>query len=124
MARTTVDRKLAPAWCPGHARVVPPPAPQLRLGLFDLYQVIGRGGMAEVWSGAHAEQGLPVAVKLITAMQARRPEYRAAFRTEVRAMAALDHPGILTVYDYGEVDAAALRSTKRKLELGCPYIVM
>jgi len=78
--------------------------------------------MGEVWRGTHA--GLPVAVKLITASAARRAEHRETFRNEVRAMAALDHPGIVAVYDYGEVDKESVQRSQRRLAPGSPYIVM
>ena len=76
------------------------------LGPFLLDQCIGRGGMAEVWSGVHAAQGVPVAVKVMTAERAREKAFRNAFRNEVQAVASLDHPGIVRVFDYGEVEAA------------------
>ena len=96
--------------------------PQLQLGPLELYEVIGRGGMGEVWRASH--EGLPVAVKLITDAAARRDDYRETFRHEARAMAALDHPGILAVYDFGEVDAKAARTGTRRVAPGSPYIVM
>ncbi|HSS47506.1 MAG TPA: protein kinase, partial [Thermoanaerobaculia bacterium] len=69
--------------------------PAIPLGPFLLDRCIGRGGMAEVWSGVHAAQGVPVAVKVMTAERAREPSFRDAFRNEVQAVASLDHPGIV-----------------------------
>jgi serine/threonine protein kinase len=43
----------------------------LRCGPFELTEVIGRGGFAEVWGGQHISRGVPVAVKIITAERVR-----------------------------------------------------
>lgn len=61
--------------------------------------------MAEVWAGTHERTRRPVAVKFVTAAPALRDRFVAAFRHEVRAVAALDHPRVVAVYDHGEVPA-------------------
>ncbi|MCC7536202.1 MAG: protein kinase, partial [Deltaproteobacteria bacterium] len=85
---------------------------------------IARGGMAEVWRGRHVEEDVPVAVKVLTADVARKAEYRAAFRTEVRAVAWLDHPGIVVVLDHGEVPEETAARSSGQLAAGSPYLVM
>src|SRR4051812_1390257 len=92
------------------------------LGPFRLHRRIGRGGMAEVWSGVHAAQGVPVAVKVMTGERARDPQYRAAFRNEVQAVASLDHPGIVMVLDHGEVGSEG--AAHGLLPMGSPYLAM
>ncbi len=82
------------------------------------------GGMGEVWSGRHTESGLPVAIKVLMSDRTRDAEFIAAFRREVRAVAALDHPGIIKVYEYGTLDAAAAQQAPEKLVVGSPYLVM
>lgn len=75
--------------------------PSIPLGPFRLARRIGRGGMAEVWSGVHAAQRVPVAVKVMTSERFRKEQYRTAFRNEVQSVASLDHPGVVLVYDHG-----------------------
>ncbi|HKV13164.1 MAG TPA: protein kinase, partial [Thermoanaerobaculia bacterium] len=79
------------------------PLASIPLGPFRLERCIGRGGTAEVWSGVHVGQGVPVAVKVMTGERARRENFRAAFRNEVQAVASLDHPGIVLVFDHAEI---------------------
>ncbi len=96
----------------------------IHLGPFVLTAPIASGGMGQVWHGTHASTGLPVAVKVVREELARVPQHVATFRNEVRAMARLDHPCILTVLDYGEVDAAAATSSDGMMVEGSPYLVM
>ena len=95
----------------------------IRLGPFDLVEEIGRGGMGVVWKAVHRSQGLPVAIKVMTGNRAHEPRYRADFRAEVRAMAGLDHPGVVVVLDMGEVDADAAGSHVELVE-GSPWMAM
>src|SRR5688572_22379583 len=53
--------------------------------------------MGEVWRGAHRAHGTPVALKVLPGAETSED----AFRAEVRAAAALDHPGIVVVFDCG-----------------------
>ncbi len=94
------------------------------LGPFRLTHRLGRGGMGEVWGGRHGADGTPVALKVITDAAADDPAWRSAFRNEVRAVAGLDHPGIVQVYDFGQVDAAAEAASRAALRAGSPYLVM
>lgn len=71
-----------------------------RVGPFRLGRRIGSGGMGEVFEGTRGP--LQVAVKLVHASLAQRSTSREAFRNEVRAVASLDHPAIVRVYDHGE----------------------
>jgi len=80
--------------------------------------------MSEVWRGAHREQGLPVAVKVMSPELADRPAARAALETEVRAVAALDHPGVVMVFDYGLIPPETEAASNGRLEAHSPYLVM
>jgi serine/threonine protein kinase/tetratricopeptide (TPR) repeat protein len=80
--------------------------------------------MGEVWRGVHRLQGVPVAVKVLTRSHAADPEIRRSFRNEVQAVAGLDHPGIILLFDHGEVDAQAARASAGRLREGSPYLVM
>ena len=73
-----------------------------QLGVFELTELAGRGGMGEVWRAAHRETGMPVGIKVLTAERANSEAFREAFRHEVRAVARLDHPGVVRVFDMGE----------------------
>ena len=94
------------------------------LGPFDLFEPIGRGGMGEVWRGVHRAQGVPVAIKVLTAKGMRRNFFLVAFRNEIRAMAGLDHPGIALVLDHGEVSEESAALSEGLLMPGSPYLAM
>ena len=94
------------------------------LGAFELQSRLGNGGMGEVWRGVHRAQHVPVAVKLLTMDLARKKTFRAAFRNEVRAVAGLDHPNIVLVFDYGTVDEATQRASGGALRVGTPWLAM
>ncbi|QDG53648.1 tetratricopeptide repeat protein [Persicimonas caeni] len=90
---------------------------------FDLLEPLGSGGMAEVWRAEHRAQKTPVAIKVITARQARQSAYVDRFRREVQAVAGLNHPGIVGVFDYGQIpDEAASRHPR--LVAGSPFLAM
>ncbi|MCB9673872.1 MAG: protein kinase [Alphaproteobacteria bacterium] len=96
----------------------------IELGPFKLLRPIGKGGMGVVWQGLHVDTAIPVAVKVITQRVSRDERTLKAFKNEVRAVAGLDHPGVVWVADYGEVDEAASVESKRQLTHGSPYLVM
>ncbi len=73
---------------------------------FRLDGRIATGGMGEVWRGTDTVLGRKVAVKLLKAEYADDPTFRSRFETEARHAAALHHPNIASVYDFGEADAA------------------
>ncbi|MGI5240563.1 protein kinase domain-containing protein [Dactylosporangium sp. CA-139066] len=69
---------------------------------------IAAGGMGAVWRATDTLLGRPVAVKLLHDGRSGEREFQARFHHEARAMAALHHPGIAAVYDYGATgDAGA-----------------
>jgi len=80
--------------------------------------------MGEVWAGIHREQQVPVAVKVLLTASARNPSVQQAFRNEVRAVAGLDHPGIVVVYDHGLIPPEAEAATAGRLPAGSPYLAM
>jgi tetratricopeptide (TPR) repeat protein len=98
--------------------------PAIPLGPFDLVKPIGEGGMGVVWRGEHRRQGVSVAVKAMTGQTTRDARYARAFRNEVRAVAGLDHPGIVQVYDFGAISDEADRLSHGRLKSGFPYLVM
>ena len=94
------------------------------LGPFELFGVMGKGGMGEVWQGRHREHRLPVAVKVLTVHTSESERFRDAFDSEARSVAALDHPGIIRVFDYGRVSEATAEASRGQLRPGDPYLVM
>ena len=71
-------------------------------GRYELGGLIGRGGMADVYRGVDTRLGRTVAVKLLRADLARDPQFQARFKREAQAVAALNHPSIVAIYDTGE----------------------
>jgi len=100
------------------------PSFQIPLGPFVLHDIVGKGGMGEVWRGVHRQEGTPVAVKVITGQHAQNPRFVTAFRREVQTIAALDHPGIIMVLDVGEVPGEADRVSEGRILSGSPYMAM
>ena len=77
--------------------------------LDNRYRLDGRiatGGMGEVWRGLDLTLGRPVAVKLLRPEYASDESFLVRFRGEARHAARLSHPGVASVYDYGEVKTA------------------
>ncbi|GIF01775.1 serine/threonine-protein kinase [Paractinoplanes rishiriensis] len=71
-------------------------------GRYRLDDRITGGGMGEVWQARDTVLGRTVAVKTLRADRAVDPQFRSRFRHEACAMAALHHPGIADVYDFGQ----------------------
>ncbi|MEV8343087.1 bifunctional serine/threonine-protein kinase/ABC transporter substrate-binding protein [Streptomyces niveus] len=70
---------------------------------YELVELLGAGGMGEVWRARDRELGRDVAVKLLLAPgdDGERREQLARFRREARAVASLDSPHIVAVHDHG-----------------------
>jgi eukaryotic-like serine/threonine-protein kinase len=93
-----------------------------RLGeRYELGEVIGRGGMAEVHEGQDLRLGRRVAVKILRPDLARDPSFQARFRREAQSAASLNHPNIVAVYDTGEDQLAPSADEPGAV---VPYIVM
>jgi len=101
--------KSAPIARPGVPEPSPQPGPAqaehadgLLTGTrYRLKKLISRGGMGEVWEAVHVDLGRPVALKLIVEESSRSAEARQKFRAEARAVARLDHPGLVKIHDFG-----------------------
>ncbi len=72
---------------------------------YELAQLIAAGGMGQVWRGTDVLLGRPVAVKVLRSEYTGDPTFRARFRAEAQHAAALSHPNIAAVFDYGETEA-------------------
>lgn len=73
-----------------------------RLGSYELLRRLGEGGMAQVYLARDVRLGREVAVKVLDRTLAERPGFRERFLREARVAAALDHPNIVPLYDFGE----------------------
>ncbi|MCC2333937.1 Stk1 family PASTA domain-containing Ser/Thr kinase [Cellulomonas wangsupingiae] len=71
-------------------------------GRYEVGELIGRGGMAEVHIGHDTRLGRTVAIKILRSDLARDPSFQNRFRREAQSAAALNHPAIVAVYDTGE----------------------
>jgi serine/threonine protein kinase len=81
------------------------------LGQYEIGQQLGKGGMATVYLARQTSIGRTVALKIMPAYFMHDPSFLQRFEREVQVIARLQHPRILPVYDYGELE-------------GRPYLVM
>ena len=82
-----------------------------RLGPYEVLSLVGAGGMGEVYKARDTRLDRAVAIKLLPADVVERPDRRARFETEARAISSLSHPHICTLFDVGDED-------------GRPFLVM
>jgi serine/threonine-protein kinase len=82
-----------------------------RIGRYEITEPLGQGGMGTVYKAYDPLLARVVAVKVISGQFSTQPDLRERFFREARAVARLDHPNIVTVYDLGEED-------------GVPYLAM
>ncbi|MBN9635214.1 MAG: serine/threonine protein kinase, partial [Actinobacteria bacterium] len=75
---------------------------------YDIGGQIGSGGCGEVFGGTHRELRRRVAIKQIPPQFAADPEIRGRFASEATLMAAIDHPHVVSVYDYVQHDELCL----------------
>ena len=80
-------------------------------GRYRLVELLGQGGMATIFRAYDNELGREVAVKVLRAEYGRDTAFVARFRQEAQSAAALSHPNVVNVFDYG-------------MESGDPFIVM
>lgn len=97
---------------------------QLTLGPFNLISPIGEGGMSQVWRGIHREQDVEVAVKIMRVQGANQSYIRQAFLREAQSVAKLLHPGIVRIFDYGQVPTSTSLESQGIIDADAPYIAM
>lgn len=93
---------------------------RLLAGRYRLGDLIGRGGMSNVYSGRDERLGRQVAIKLLKSSLAGDPVFRTRFRQEAQAASRMAHPTIVRVFDAGEERVAEAGG----FEGIVPFIVM
>jgi serine/threonine protein kinase len=73
-----------------------------QLGVYEVQGRLGEGGMARVYKAYHPRLRREVAIKVILAQVADRKGFRARFEREAQVIANLEHPNIVSIYDFGE----------------------
>ena len=99
----TLDSPGSPAAGPGFV----PPKPQELADLFPQYEILdllGHGGMGAVYKARQKSLDRMVALKIIKPTMATDPGFAERFEREAKALARLNHPNIVSVYDLGESD--------------------
>jgi len=86
--------------------------PGTRLGSYEVLAPLGAGGMGEVYRARDAKLQRDVAIKVLPPSLARDPEALARFEREALAVAALSHPNILAIYDFGTHEGMAYAVTE------------
>lgn len=82
-----------------------------KLGPYEIKRQLGTGGMATVYEGYHAQLDRRVAIKVMHQNLLADDQFRQRFQREAQIVARLEHPNIVPIYDYSEVN-------------GQPYLVM
>ncbi len=95
-------------------------APRLLGGRYEVGELLGRGGMADVFAGFDTRLSRPVAVKLLRSDLARDATFLTRFRREAQSAAGLSHPNIVAIYDSGEDEGTDASGAP----VHVPYIVM
>jgi Tol biopolymer transport system component len=83
-----------------------------RLGPYEVLGGIGAGGMGEVYRARDTRLARDVALKTLPADVAADPERRSRFEREGKAVAALNHPGVLALFDVGDAGGIAFMITE------------
>jgi eukaryotic-like serine/threonine-protein kinase len=89
-------------------------------GRYQIGNLIGRGGMADVHIGTDSRLGRRVAIKLLKPSLASDPSFRVRFRREAQDAAKMAHPTIVRIFDAGE---ETVRDTNGR-EVQAPFIIM
>lgn len=81
-----------------------PLASGTRLGPYEIFALIGAGGMSEVYRAHDAKLNRDVAIKVLPAALANDADYMTRFQREAQVLASLNHPNIAAIYGLDSVD--------------------
>jgi serine/threonine protein kinase len=73
-------------------------------GRYRLIELLGRGGMGEVWRAHDTVTDRVVAIKVLSAHLSEDEDFQRRFRREAHAAARLETPHVVPIHDYGEID--------------------
>ncbi len=73
------------------------------IGSYKIVRVLGEGGMGEVFEAVHEKLHRRAAIKVLHPHVARAPEMAARFRNEARAVNIIHHPGVVDIYEHGQL---------------------
>ena len=93
---------------------------RLLAGRYQIGDLIGRGGMADVHVGTDSRLGRRVAIKLLKPALASNPAFRSRFRREAQEAAKMAHPTIVRIFDAGEETV----TDENGAEVQLPFIIM
>ncbi len=79
-------------------------APGTRFGAYEILQLLGAGGMGEVYRARDSRLEREVAIKTLSPERCSQPDALARFEQEARSAGALNHPNIVTIYELGQVN--------------------
>src|SRR6266705_6723181 len=87
-------------------------SPGTRLGPYEILAPLGVGGMGEVYRGRDSKLKRDVAIKVLPQSLSADPDALARFEREALAVAALSHPNILAIFDFGTHEGTAYAVTE------------
>jgi len=76
----------------------------IEIGSVVIQRPLNKGGMGEIYLGEHLGRGEQVAIKILPPQFAGKENFQQRFRREAETIAALDHPNIVKLYDFGDTD--------------------
>jgi serine/threonine protein kinase len=74
------------------------------LPAYEIYHLIAKGGMGAVYMARQKSLERDVAIKILPYHLGKDANFRASFEAEAKSMAKLDHPNLISIYDFGQVD--------------------
>src|SRR5262249_13359309 len=98
-------RRRPPPW--GSAARAAPPGPPRHFPQLEILELRGQGGMGAVYKARQVVLDRLVALKVLPPESGRDPAFAERFHREARALARLNHPHIVAVYDFGETDGSS-----------------
>ncbi len=124
LTQTEVPGEAAPAEGTARRPTLAPEEIARHFPQLDILECLGRGGMGVVYKARQPKLNRLVALKILAPERGADPRFAERFQREAMALAKLDHPNIVTVHDFGEVeglfyllmefvDGASLRQTLR-----------
>jgi hypothetical protein len=90
--------------------------PSRLVGRYRLSQLLGEGGMGVVFAATDEKLRREVAIKLIRPDRFQEPNLRQRFEREARAVARIQHPGVVAVHDWGDLEDGTTFLVMEKLE--------